>query len=66
MPSDKNVDWVEGLNTICGSGDPAMRSGMAIHMYMCNSSMENKCFYNADGDLLIGKLIQTPVNPAIT
>jgi homogentisate 1,2-dioxygenase len=29
---------------------------MAIHMYAANASMKDKCFYNSDGDLLIGKL----------
>lgn len=50
----ETVDWVEGLHTICGAGDPTTRSGIGIHVYLCNTSMENKCFYNADGDLLIG------------
>jgi homogentisate 1,2-dioxygenase len=30
-----------------------MHSGVAIHIYVANRSMENKCFYNADGELLI-------------
>ena len=28
---------------------------MAIHIYACNKPMEDKCFYNADGDFLIGQ-----------
>lgn len=31
-----------------------MKAGMAIHNYMANTSMTNKCFYNSDGDFLIG------------
>ncbi|KAG8185296.1 hypothetical protein JTE90_023904 [Oedothorax gibbosus] len=49
----EQVDFVEGIKTICGAGDPKIRHGVAIHMYLCNVSMEDKCFYNADGDFLI-------------
>jgi len=38
---------------VAGAGDPRARSGMAIHVYTCNASMEDKCFYSSDGDLLI-------------
>ncbi|CAI8011379.1 Homogentisate 1,2-dioxygenase [Geodia barretti] len=47
------ADFVEGLATVCGAGDPKARSGVAVHVYACNQSMKNKCFYNADGDFLI-------------
>ncbi|GAA5876406.1 hypothetical protein JCM16303_003520 [Sporobolomyces ruberrimus] len=50
--SDK-VDWVEGLKTIAGSGSPMEKTGLAIHMYMCNTSMDKKAFINNDGDMLI-------------
>lgn len=56
VPSKKSgdqVDFVQGLNTIAGAGDPKSRHGLAIHVYCCNTSMKNKAFYNADGDLLI-------------
>lgn len=33
-----------------------MKAGMAIHMYAANTSMKDKCFYNSDGDFLIGTL----------
>ncbi|GJQ86929.1 hypothetical protein Trydic_g11798 [Trypoxylus dichotomus] len=49
----ENVDFVEGLNTICGAGDPKIKQGLAIHIYSCNHSMDNRAFYNADGDFLI-------------
>ena len=48
------TDFVDGLFTVCGAGDPKTRHGTAIHVYLCNVSMTNKCFYNADGDFLIG------------
>ena len=49
------TDFVEGVATVCGAGDPKTRSGVAVHIYTCNTSMKNKCFYNSDGDFLIGK-----------
>ncbi|XP_064489375.1 homogentisate 1,2-dioxygenase-like [Ornithodoros turicata] len=53
FPDMKNVDFVDGLNTICGAGDPRARHGMAIHIFACSSSMTDKAMYNSDGDLLI-------------
>ncbi|KYN18225.1 Homogentisate 1,2-dioxygenase [Trachymyrmex cornetzi] len=50
---DPEVDFIEGLHTLCGAGDPKMRQGVAIHVYLCNASMKNRAFYNADGDFLI-------------
>ena len=46
-------DFVEGISTVAGIGDPSMKTGLAIYMYSCNKSMENKAFYSADGDFLI-------------
>lgn len=51
--SEKKVDFVSGLHTVCGAGDSKSRNGIAIHMYSCNTSMTDKCFQNADGDFLI-------------
>jgi homogentisate 1,2-dioxygenase len=54
LPKDEqNVDFVEGLTTLCGAGDTRTRTGLAIHIYSCNRSMINKAFYNSDGDFLI-------------
>jgi len=54
IPSQQ-TDWLQGLRTVCGAGDPRSRHGLAIHVYLCNTSMKDKCFYNSDGDFLIGK-----------
>ncbi|XP_055632303.1 homogentisate 1,2-dioxygenase [Toxorhynchites rutilus septentrionalis] len=51
--NNKKVDFVAGLHTVCGAGDTRSRHGLAIHVFLCNSSMENKAFYNSDGDFLI-------------
>lgn len=52
IPSDKK-DFVQGLCTICGSGDPSTRNGLAIHIYTANANMDRKAFYSADGDFLV-------------
>ncbi|UNO42918.1 homogentisate 1,2-dioxygenase [Streptomyces sp. MST-110588] len=47
------VDFLDGLWTLGGNGDITQRSGMAVHLYHANSSMERRVFSNADGELLI-------------
>lgn len=49
----QSVDFVEGLHTLCGAGEPRTRHGLGIHIFTCNKSMEDRCLYNADGDFLI-------------
>lgn len=50
---EKPTDFVEGIITLMGSGSVSAKSGLGIHIYAANKSMENKSFYNSDGDLLI-------------
>jgi homogentisate 1,2-dioxygenase len=50
---DGSVDFVDGLTTICGNGDPANTTGIAVHVYAANRSMTDRFFYDADGELLI-------------
>ncbi|KAJ6443855.1 homogentisate 1,2-dioxygenase [Purpureocillium lavendulum] len=47
------VDFVAGIRTVAGQGDPALRQGLAVHVYSANVSMTNRAFCNNDGDLLI-------------
>jgi len=47
------TDFVDGIATLGGNGDPATQSGAAIHVYAANTSMRDKYFYNADGEFLI-------------
>ncbi|WP_328539600.1 homogentisate 1,2-dioxygenase [Streptomyces sp. NBC_00344] len=58
------TDFLDGLWTLGGNGDAAQRTGMAVHLYHANSSMTDRVFSDADGELLIvpergGMLIRT-------
>jgi len=46
------TDFVDGLATLAGSGDPASQSGIAAHLYRANRSMKARYFYCADGELM--------------
>ncbi len=46
------TDFIDGLMTIATNGDASAQRGMAVHIYAANQSM-TRCFYNADGELLI-------------
>ena len=50
---DKTTDFVEGIVTLGGNGDPSMQDGVGIHLYAANASMHDRFFYNADGEMLI-------------
>ena len=52
VPNQK-TDFVEGIVTLGGNGDPAMQDGVGIHLYVANASMTDRFFYNADGEMLI-------------
>jgi homogentisate 1,2-dioxygenase len=47
------TDFVDGIVTMAGNGDPSMQSGAAVHLYAANRSMHRRVFYDADGELLI-------------
>ena len=52
-PSSTPTDFLQGLHTVCGAGSPAMKHGLAIHVYAANASMHRKAFTNSDGDMLL-------------
>ncbi|KXS17307.1 homogentisate 1,2-dioxygenase HgmA [Gonapodya prolifera JEL478] len=49
----QSVDFLDGLRTVCGSGHPASRHGLAIHVYAANADMKKRALYNSDGDFLV-------------
>jgi homogentisate 1,2-dioxygenase len=51
VPS-KAVDFVDGLFTVAGSGDPAAQTGVAVHVYRATRSMKDRYFCNADGEMM--------------
>ena len=48
-----STDFIDGLMTLAGNGEPDSQSGIAIHLYGANCSMRDRFFYNADGEMLI-------------
>jgi homogentisate 1,2-dioxygenase len=48
----KPTDFLEGLVTIAGAGDPAAQTGLAVHVYRANRPMRDRVFYSADGELM--------------
>ncbi len=52
MPSAP-TDFVAGLFTLGGNGSPAVGLGIGVHLYAANCSMQDRVFFNADGELLI-------------
>ena len=51
MPAEP-ADFLAGLVTVAGNGDPAGQSGCAVHLYAANRSME-RYLCDADGELLL-------------
>jgi homogentisate 1,2-dioxygenase len=52
VPSEP-TDFVDGLVTYGGNGDPGAGVGVGIHLYAANRSMVDRVFFSADGELLI-------------
>lgn len=53
IPQGSGVDFIDGLRTIAGSGDPTLREGIATHVYLANKNMEKRALVNSDGDFCI-------------
>jgi homogentisate 1,2-dioxygenase len=50
---ETETDFVDGLVTLGGNGDPSLQQGLALHMYTANAPMKDRFFYDADGELLL-------------
>jgi homogentisate 1,2-dioxygenase len=48
-----HVDFLDGLVTLGGAGEPTAGPGWAVHLYAANADMQDRSFSNADGDLLV-------------
>jgi homogentisate 1,2-dioxygenase len=56
LPSEVNeqpTDFIDGLVTWAANGNAREQTGMAVLLYACNQSMQDRAFYNADGEMLI-------------
>lgn len=47
------TDFLDGLITFAGNGGLASIRGSAVHLYVANTSMTDRFFYDSDGDFLI-------------
>lgn len=47
------TDFLDGLETLGGCGSASMGAGYAVLLYAASQDMERRCFYDADGDLLL-------------
>lgn len=52
MP-EQATDFIDGMHTWAGNGHSDELSGISINLYAVNQSMQNRIFYNADGEMLI-------------
>lgn len=47
------ADFVDGLTTLATCGEMRAQRGAAVHVYAINRSMQDRVFYDADGELLV-------------
>lgn len=47
------TDFVDGLFTMAGNGDVGAQTGCGVHLYAFNQDMQDRFFYDADGELLL-------------
>jgi homogentisate 1,2-dioxygenase len=52
VPTDRPLDFIDGLHTVAVNGDADAQTGVAAHLVLCNTSMQ-RAFVNADGEMLI-------------
>jgi homogentisate 1,2-dioxygenase len=65
-PADlpENCDFIDGMVAMMTNRDPSDLTGVAIHLYRADKSMDRRLFVNADGELLVipqegGILVET-------
>ena len=46
VPEEK-TDFIDGLVTMAANGSANAQTGIGIHVYVANGSMEGRYFYNA-------------------
>ncbi|GHB43326.1 homogentisate 1,2-dioxygenase [Pseudovibrio japonicus] len=53
FPESEKLTFIEGIHTMTTAGDVGLQMGMASHVYLANTDMNDEYFYNADAELLI-------------
>ncbi len=48
-----DCDFVDGIKTIAANGHADTQSGLAVHVYHFDKSMNQRAFVNADGEMLL-------------
>ncbi|MFW2830690.1 homogentisate 1,2-dioxygenase [Sphingomonas sp. ID0503] len=48
----RGTDLIDGLVTMMANRDPADLEGVAVHLYAANADMNDRAFFNADGEML--------------
>ena len=51
--AEEPLTWITGMRTMTTAGDVNTQVGMASHVYLVNTSMEDDYFYSADSELLV-------------
>ena len=51
--TDEPLTFVTGMRTFTTAGDVGTQVGMASHVYLANTDMQDEYFYSADSELLI-------------
>jgi homogentisate 1,2-dioxygenase len=51
MPSEP-TDLIDGMVTMVANRHPEDLEGVAVHIYRANKDMQDRCFFDADGELL--------------
>jgi homogentisate 1,2-dioxygenase len=51
--SEESLTFISGIRTMTTAGDVNCQEGMAGHVYLANTSMDDDYFYSADSELLV-------------
>jgi homogentisate 1,2-dioxygenase len=52
IPGDA-TDFIDGMVTMATNGDVRLQAGIGIHVYRATKSMQDRFFYNSDGEMLL-------------
>jgi len=53
ISNDDTITFIQGLEQVCGAGDPSLKEGICIYNFIATKSMEDSALCNSDGDFLI-------------